>query len=468
MRIAVVGSGISGLAAAYLLDEDHEVVTFEAGDHVGGHTWTVPVEGPSGPTSVDTGFVVFNETTYPGLLAFFRHLGVAWRDSDMSFSVSCDATGLEYCGTSLSTIFAQPRNALKPSFLGMLRDIARFNRASVDLLKRDALDTPTLGEYVERGRYGRAFRDHYLVPMASAVWSSSPAQMMGFPAGLLLRFFENHRFLTVDSHLTWKVVDGGSSTYVARVLERLRGTLHTATPVERIERRTDERGDLTGIEITARPRGGSARTETFDAVVLATHADQALAALSDASEREREILRAFPFAQNEVVLHTDTSLLPTAPRARASWNYHVLSAPTDGAVVTYDMTRLQGLPGPERYLVTLNHTAAIDPSTVRLRFTTGHPIFTVDGARAQARHHEISGIRGTYFAGAWWRNGFHEDGLWSAFRVARQLGVEPAERLGAPLLATHPATRTDAGVGPGPDVGTDSAVGPGPDRRGVA
>lgn len=442
MRIAVVGSGISGLATAYLLDREHEVVVYEADDHIGGHTWTVPVEGPGGPRKVDTGFVVFNETTYPGLLALLRHLDVPWRDSDMSFSVACDATGLEYCGTSLATLFAQPGNALKPSFLGMLRDIARFNRESVALLERDALDTPTLGEYVERGGYGRAFRDHYLVPMASAVWSSSPARMMGFPAGLLLRFFENHRFLTVDSHLTWKVVEGGSSTYVERILERLRGQVRRSTPVERIERGIGSSG--ADVRITSRPGAGSPHPEDFDAVVLATHADQALELLADPSPLERELLGAFPFAQNDVVLHTDTSLLPRARRARASWNYHVLSEPTDGAVVTYDMTRLQGLPGPERYLVTLNHTAAIDPSRVLLRFTTGHPIFTVAGAHAQARHHEISGVDGTHYAGAWWRNGFHEDGLWSAFRVARALGVEPADRLDAPSLATEPDDRRGA------------------------
>jgi len=442
MRIAVVGSGISGLATAYLLDEAHEVVLYEAGDHVGGHTRTVGLTGREGVRRVDTGFVVFNETTYPGFLAFLRHLGVGWKDSDMSFSVACPSTGLEYCGTSLATLFAQPTNALRPSFLGMLRDIARFNRRSSELLAQDALETPTLGEYLEEGRYGRAFRDHYLVPMASAVWSSSPAQMMEFPAGLLLRFFQNHQFLTVDSHLTWKVVEGGSSAYVDQVCSRLQGSVRAATPVERIER--DQPGG--GVAITSRPQGGVSTREHFDAVVLATHADQALRLLHEPTPEERELLGAFPFSDNEVVVHTDTSLLPAAPRARASWNYHVRPEAPDRAIVTYDMTRLQGLPGPERFLVTLNHTSAIDPDLIRLRFRTGHPIFTVGGARAQSRHAEISGHRDTHYAGAWWRNGFHEDGLWSAFRVARALGVEPADRLGEPSLATDPATRTDSAI----------------------
>jgi predicted NAD/FAD-binding protein len=441
MRIAVIGSGISGLATAYLLDEAHEVVLYEAGDHLGGHTRTVALEGKEGTRRVDTGFVVFNETTYPGLLAFLRHLGVGWKDSDMSFSVACPSTGLEYCGTSLATLFAQPTNALRPSFLGMLRDIARFNRRSLELLSQDALETPTLGEYLEEGRYGRAFRDHYLVPMASAVWSSSPAQMMEFPAGLLLRFFQNHQFLTVDSHLTWKVVEGGSSAYVDQVCARLRGTVRTGTPVERIEReRLVPRG---GVTVTCRAPGGAPVREYFDAVVLATHADQALRLLDQPTPEEREILGAFPFSDNDVVVHTDTSLLPRAPRARASWNYHVVPETPDRAVVTYDMTRLQGLPGPERFLVTLNHTESIDPDQIRLRFRTGHPIFTVEGARAQTRHHEVSGTGVTHYAGAWWRNGFHEDGLWSAFRVSRALGVEPADRLGDPSLATDSATRTD-------------------------
>jgi predicted NAD/FAD-binding protein len=441
MRIAVVGSGISGLATAYLLDDEHEVVVYEASEHVGGHTRTVRLEGHDGPRRVDTGFVVFNETTYPGLLAFLRHLGVGWKDSDMSFSVACRSTGLEYCGTSLATLFAQPTNALRPSFLGMLRDIARFNRRSRELLARNALETPTLGAYIEEGRYGQAFRAHYLVPMASAVWSSSPAQMMEFPTGLLLRFFQNHRFLTVDSHLTWKVVEGGSSAYVERICARLRAPVRTATPVERIER--DRFASRGGVTVISRSPGGSPIREYYDAVVLATHADQALRMLDEPTPDERDILGAFPFSDNDVVVHTDTSLLPRAARARASWNYHVVPETPDRAVVTYDMTRLQGLPGPETFLVTLNHTEAIDPDLIRLRFRTGHPIFTVEGARAQSRHHEISGTGATHYAGAWWRNGFHEDGLWSAFRVARALGVEPAERLGDPALATRDDTRTD-------------------------
>jgi predicted NAD/FAD-binding protein len=448
MRIAVVGSGIAGLTTAYLLDQDHQVTVLEAGEHVGGHTRTVEIPDSTGmPRRVDTGFVVFNEATYPGLLALFRHLDVGWADSDMSFSVSCARTGLEYCGTSLATLFAQPRNLLRPRFLGMLRDILRFNRRSLRLLERDAVETPTLGAYLEEGGYGRAFRDHYLVPMASSVWSTSPARMMEFPAGFLLRFFRNHRFLTADDHLTWKVVRGGSDRYVSALLQRFRGVVRTGTPVLSVRRgpgeggegpdRRDRDGGGGGVTVrTGRAGSGDVVEERFDAVVVATHADQALALLEDPSAAESEILSAVPFVENEVVVHTDGSLLPRAPRARASWNYHVLPEPPEKTVVTYDMTRLQGLDGPDRFLVTLNRTEAVDPARVHLRFRTGHPVFTVEGWEAQGRHGEISGRRGIHYAGAWWRNGFHEDGVWSAFRVARALGVEPAERLGAPHLRT--------------------------------
>jgi predicted NAD/FAD-binding protein len=477
MRIAVVGSGIAGLTTAYLLDQDHQVTVLEAGEHVGGHTRTVEILDSIGtPRRVDTGFVVFNEATYPGLLALFRHLGVGWTDSDMSFSVSCARTGLEYCGTSPATLFAQPRNLLRPRFLGMLRDILRFNRRSLRLLERDAVETPTLGAYLEEGGYGRAFRDHYLVPMASSVWSTSPARMMEFPAGFLLRFFRNHRFLTADGHLTWKVVRGGSDRYVAALLERFRGTVRTGTRVLSVRREAGggdgaaegdggrRRGAGGGVAVRTRGAdSGTVAEERFDAVVVATHADQALALLGDPSPAEEEILSAVPFVENEVVVHTDPSLLPRAPRARASWNYHVLPEPPEKTVVTYDMTRLQGLGGPDRFLVTLNRTGAVDPARVHLRFRTGHPVFTVDGWEAQGRHGEISGRRGTHYAGAWWRNGFHEDGVWSAFRVARELGVDPAERLGAPeLLETpegggdgaRPRTRAPAGAAAGAAVPT--------------
>lgn len=432
MDIAVVGSGIAGLTAAYLLDPDHEVTVFEAAEHVGGHTRTVELEDSGGTTRrVDTGFVVFNEATYPGLLALLRHLGVGWTDSDMSFSVSCERTGLEYAGTSLATLFAQPRNLLRPRFLGMLRDIARFNRRSLALLERDAVETPTLGRYLEEGGYGDAFREHYLVPMAAAVWSSSPDRMMDFPAGFLLRFFRNHRFLTADGHYTWTVVDGGSDAYVQAIRGRMRGKLRTRTPVTGLRRVPGPDG---APGVTLEHGGESPGRTRFDAVVLATHADQALALLDAPSPAEREILGAFPFADNEVVVHTDTSLLPDAPRARASWNYHVLPDAPDRAVVTYDMTRLQGLGGPDRFLVTLNRADAVDPARVRLSFRTGHPIFTVAGWEAQGRWAEISGAGGIHYCGAWWRNGFHEDGVWSGLRVARALGADPAGRLDAPEL----------------------------------
>jgi len=449
MRIAIVGSGVAGLTTAYLLDADHDVVVFEAHAHVGGHTRTVELEDSTGTIRrVDTGFVVFNEATYPGLLALLRHLDVGWTDSDMSFSVANEASGLEYCGTSLATLFAQPSNLVRPRFLGMLRDILRFNGRSLALLERDAVDTPTLGEYLEEGGYGDAFVEDYLVPMGSAVWSSSPDRMMDFPAGFLLRFFRNHRFLTADDHWTWKVVEGGSDRYVDAIRARLSGPVQTSTPVRAVRRRP---GSAPPVLLQVEGDDGRVREEAFDAVVLACHADQALEILEDPTQEEKVLLGAFPFAENDVVVHTDISLLPSAPRARASWNYHVLPHTPESAVVTYDMTRLQGLGGPDRFLVTLNRTEAVDPSRIRLRFRTGHPVFTVAGWEAQQRHQEISGVRDTHYCGAWWRNGFHEDGVWSAFRVARALGVEPARRLEAPHLLSDPSgSGKDAQLPPTP------------------
>lgn len=490
MRIAVIGSGIAGLTTAYLLDRDHDVVVFEAQDHVGGHTRTVELESSGGTRRVDTGFVVFNEATYPGMLAFFRHLGVGWKDSDMSFSVACERTGLEYAGSSPATVFAQARNLVSPRFLGMLRDVLRFNgkaramAAAMGSGRIDAADTPTLRSLIDEAGYGPAFVDHYLVPMGSAIWSTSPRRMLDFPAGLMLRFLDNHRLLTVNGHLTWKVVEGGSSTYVDAVCSRLEGEIRTGTPVTAVRRGPVNGGPVSagpgsggpgrggpgdrmagrdysvgGVVITSRPAMGAPTrpssappvahgepvTEIFDAVVLACHSDQALALLADPTPAESEILGALPFGRNEVVVHTDTSLLPDAPRARASWNYHVLPETPDRAVVTYDMTRLQGLAGPERFLVTLNRSEAVDPDRIRLRFTTSHPVFTLEGYGAQERHGEISGVGRTWFAGAYWRNGFHEDGVQSAFRVARSFGVEPAERLGAVGLGKLPDLR---GYGP--------------------
>lgn len=422
-----MGAGVSGLVAAYLLDEAHDVVLFEAAPRVGGHTRTVELPASDGTTRrVDTGFVVFNEETYPGFLRLLRHLDVRWKDSDMSFSVSCERSGLEYAGTSLATLFAQPRNALRPRFLRMLVDIARFNRRARRLVEAEAVEMPTLRAFLDDGGYGRGLVEDYFVPMASAVWSARPDEVLDAPADFLLRFFHNHRFLTADGHLTWKVVEGGSDRYVEAVLDRFRGEVRTSTPVVGVRRLGPEGG------VTVRSDG---RPERFDAVAFACPADTSLALLDDPTPAERAVLGAFRFATNDVVVHTDTSLLADAPRARASWNYHVPAGTPDRVVVTYDMTRLQGLEGPDRFLVTLNRASGIDPARIHLRFSTGHPVFTVEAVAAQERHGDIS--RGaTHHAGAWWRNGFHEDGVWSAFRVARALGVDPVARLGPSELST--------------------------------
>jgi predicted NAD/FAD-binding protein len=402
MRIAVIGSGIAGNVAARRLHREHEVTLFEAGSHAGGHSDTHDVTVAGQQVAVDTGFIVYNERTYPRFTALLADLGVATQESSMSFSVRDEATGLEYNGTSLNALFAQRRNLLRPSFLGMVRDILRFNREAPAVLEAAGGEL-TLGELLERGRYGGAFREHYLVPMGAAIWSTSPAAMLGFPARFFVRFLHNHGMLTVDRRPVWRTVRGGSRHYVDRLVAPFRRRIRLDTPVEWVRR-------YPGF-VVVKPRGHEA--EHFDAVFLACHSDQALALLADADGPEREVLSAIPFQRNEAVLHTDPRLLPRRRLARAAWNYHVPSG--DGPVaVTYDMNVLQRLDTPEPLLVTLNRSDAIDPARILKRITYHHPLFTPASVAAQARQREINGVRRTYYCGAWWRNGFHEDGVASA------------------------------------------------------
>jgi len=412
MRIAVVGTGVSGLVAARELAPNHELTVFEAGEWVGGHTNTVEVDAASGRQRVDTGFIVFNERTYPRFCALLRELGVEWRKSDMSFSVRREATGLEYNGTSLSGMLARRSNALRPSFWRMVRDVLRFYREAPALLH--GADDPTFVEYLERGGYSREFVDDHLVPMCSAVWSARPETLRSFPMRFLVRFFDNHGFLQVDGRPQWLVVRGGSSSYVDPLVEPFRDRIRLRTPVRRIERRPD------GVHVqTAR-----GETEVFDRVVLATHADTSLRLLADATRAERTVLGAFEYQRNDVVLHTDASLMPRRRRAWASWNYHVADPPSELPTVTYWMNNLQGLAGDTEYFVTLNRTDDIDPAKVLRTFVYDHPVFTTEAVRAQERHAEIDGAERVHFCGAYWGYGFHEDGVRSGQEVARRLELE--------------------------------------------
>ena len=412
MKIAIIGSGIAGLTSAYLLNRRHDITVFEASDWIGGHTHTVDVEVNGQRYAVDTGFIVFNDWTYPNFIRLLSQLGVGFKDTEMSFSVSDPLTGVEYNGHSLNTLFAQRRNLFSPKFIGMVRDILRFNReALLDLNNQRIAADMTLGDYLKANAYSERFIQHYIVPMGAAIWSMSLADMLGFPLQFFVRFFKNHGLLSVSDRPQWCVIDGGSSSYIAPLTESFREKIRLNCPVTRVER------DADGVIVHS-----NAGIERFDKVVFACHSDQALGLLAQPSETEQSILGALPYADNDVVLHTDTRLLPKRPMAWASWNYR-LGGPVDQpAAVTYDMNILQGIQSDSTFCVSLNQTAAIDPNKILARFTYAHPQYSLGGMAAQARWQELLGANHSYFCGAYWASGFHEDGVVSALRVAREFG----------------------------------------------
>ena len=464
MRIAVVGTGISGLLSARLLHHaGHEVVVYEASPRLGGHTHTRDVSRGGRTLPIDSGFIVFNHRTYPHLTRLFEVLGVETRESEMSFSVQCRRTGLEWCGTNLDTLFCQRRNLLSPGFWGMVRDVLRLQKAAPELIETLGPHT-TLGEVLQEGGYGQRFIDHYIVPMGSAIWSAEPRRMLEFPALTFLRFFWNHGMLSIDDRPVWRTVVGGSREYLGPLTAPFRDSIRLASPVTSIRR------VYGGVEVTAadgsvgevdgtlgdadRGRGsGRQTTERYDEVVLALHSDQALALLDDPSREEREILGALPYQRNEAVLHTDQRHLPSKRKAWSSWNYVIPEAERDTVSVTYDMNILQGFEGPERYLVTLNPCEPIDPDKVVERMVYHHPIFDKAGIAAQARRDEIDGVRHTHYCGAYWRYGFHEDGAMSAVHVAERFGIDGVESLARP-----PAPRAEAGSAAGATTGSASGA----------
>lgn len=417
MKIAIVGTGISGMVAAYLLHRDHEITVFEGADYIGGHTNTIDVEMDGGTYAIDTGFIVFNDWTYPNFIALLNRLGVASQPSDMSFSVTCERSGLEYNGTNLNTLFAQRRNLLRPSFYRMIRDILRFNRESPELLTQ-LEPGPSLGSYLDTHRYSSAFIDHYIVPMGAAIWSADHAAVLGFPARYLVQFFNNHGMLSVDHRPTWRVVQGGSRRYAEQLVAPFRDRIHLKSPVESIGRYPDF------VEVRTSLAGRDDRTLRFDHVIIGAHSNQALAMLADPSPSEKDILSAIRYQENEAVLHTDASLLPRRKLAWAAWNYHLLPHRPDRAVVTYHMNRLQRLSASHEFCVTLNHTQAIDPAKILRRITYHHPVYSQEAVAAQKRHNEISGINRTSYCGAYWGFGFHEDGVKSALAVCKPFGKD--------------------------------------------
>jgi len=413
-QLAVIGSGIAGMAAAYYLSRKHTVVLFEKENRIGGHTHTISVPTESGVVPVDTGFIVHNNRTYPNLIRLFRELGVATQDSDMSFSVSCGNTGLEYSSRGANGFFAQRKNLLRLAHFGLFKEILRFNRQAPKLLAAPDPESISLGEYLERGRYTSTFRDFYLYPMASAVWSTSLAKMSEFPAATLIRFFDNHGMLSLNREPKWKVLRGGSSSYIRPLTAPYRERIRTRVDIRSVRRRDN------GVELEF----AAGHSEWFDEVVFACHGNQALSLLAQPTPAELDVLQHFRTSRNETVLHTDENLLSRNARVRASWNYHLNGHCNGGATMTYHMNRLQSLRVPEQFCVTLNSNDHVRPEKVVRRLTYSHPLYTREAIAAQKRWNEISGKNRTHFCGAYWFYGFHEDGLNSAMRVARAGGVD--------------------------------------------
>ena len=412
MRIAIIGAGIAGLTCAHLLHPRHEITVFEAAERPGGHTSTVDVEAERELHRVDTGFIVFNDRNYPGFELLLERLGVATQPSTMSFSVSDGRGEFEYNGASANGLFARRSSLLRPSFHRMIRDLLRFNREAPALIGLNG-SGPTLLDFLDEGGYSREFVERLILPQASAVWSTDPRALRTFPASLLAEFFDNQGMFGFHGRPDWRAVVGGSSRYVERLTAPMRDRLRLSTPVARIERHADR------VEVTPE-RGGP---EAFDEVIVAAHSDQALAILADPSPAEAEVLGAIPYQPNDVVLHTDSSLLPRRRRARASWNFHLQDEPADRTTVTYHMNRLQSLDAEPDFCVTLNRTEAIDPERVIGAREFSHPVFTNAALAAQNRWGEVSGVRRTHYCGAYWGYGFHEDGVQSGLRVCESFGA---------------------------------------------
>jgi len=411
MKIAIIGGGISGLTTALLLCGEHDITLFEANDYPGGHTNTLDVTHDGTRYAVDTGFIVFNERTYPNFIQLLERLRVPSQPSVMSFSVVCETTGLQYRASNLDSFFAQRKNLLSLPFWRMLLEIFRFNRFSAELYGSNDLSL-TLGDYLRSNGYSPLFIEKFLIPMGAAVWSADPAQFLEFPAAAFVQFFTNHGMLNVVDQPTWRVIKGGSRQYVEPLIRPFRDRIRLSTPVEQVRRFADR--------VTVTPRGGE--PEVFDHVVLACHSDQALALLADPSDGERELLGAIPYQKNDTVLHTDSRMLPSLPKARASWNCLLPRTQQGGVVLTYWMNLLQTLNAPVDFCVTLNNPEAIDPNAIIRRLLYHHPVYSAAAFAAQKRRDEISGVNRTSYCGAYWSWGFHEDGVKSALAVCQQFG----------------------------------------------
>lgn len=422
MKIAIIGSGISGLTAAYYLAPHADVTLYEKEGRLGGHTATVDVELDGRNYAIDTGFIVYNEKTYPNFIRLLGELGVAVKKTCMGFSVSSRLDGLEYSGSGLGSLFAQKRNLFSIRHWRMIADILRFNRqAPKDLQAGRVHELTTLGEYLKRNRYSEGFINHYLVPMGAAIWSASTAAMLDFPMKFFIRFFHNHGLLKIRNRPQWYVIEGGSRSYIAPLLSASGVELQLDAHIHSVTREQ-------GKACLHMADGTSA---IYDEVIFACHSDQALALLGDPTTAEQSVLGAMPYQMNEVVLHTDENLLPCLRSTWSSWNYLLHSYRQDQATLTYNMNILQGLKAPVTFCVTLNDTKAIQPQKILAQFQYAHPVFTRESMQAQQRWAEVNGVAQRWYCGAYWRNGFHEDGVVSGLQVANGI----LKKMGRPVVS---------------------------------
>ncbi len=415
MKIAIIGTGISGLTAAYLLNNDHEIHIFEKDERIGGHTATKQVAVNNREYAIDTGFIVYNDWTYPNFIKLMEKLGVETQPTTMGFSVTAHDGDYEYSGENFNTLFAQRRNIFKVKHWKMLLDIVRFNKQAISDLDSGAVNVDmTLAEYLRDNDYSQQFIDYYLIPMGCAIWSASTDMMMQFPLLFFVRFFKNHGLLSVSDRPQWRVLKGGSSSYLPKLTQGIEDNIHLNSSIESVLRSSD------GVKLAF----SDGSVQEFDEVIFACHSDQALALLSDASVAEKEVLGDIAYKSNDVVLHTDINLLPKNKRTWSSWNYLLGSTHQDSAVLTYDMNILQGIDADETFCVTLNASEKIDKTKILGKYQYSHPVFTQQAIAAQERWEDINGVNKTWYCGAYWSNGFHEDGCSSGVRVATALGAE--------------------------------------------
>ncbi|MEP1551393.1 MAG: FAD-dependent oxidoreductase [Paraglaciecola sp.] len=413
-NIAIIGSGISGLTTAYLLNQKHKVSVFEKNDYIGGHTATVDIKVKQKEYSIDTGFIVFNNKTYPRFLKLLSQLKLAPQETEMSFSVKNQNTGLEYNGHSLSTLFAQKRNVLRPKFWKLILDILRFNKICKQLFSEDSIPLDlTLGEFLDNEQFNDYFCQHYILPMGAAIWSTSLNEMRQFELGFFIRFFHHHGLLNVSDRPQWYVIPGGSREYIAPLIAKFKNDIHLNASISKVSRELDK----------VRLYFEDGTSQDFDEVVFACHSDQALALLADPTPLETEILGDIDYQNNDVVLHTDISLLPKRKAAWASWNYQLDGNFDRQASVTYNMNILQGIASKETFCVTLNQSEQIAPDKIIRNFTYAHPVFNQACIAAQQKRDSICGVNHTHFVGAYWYNGFHEDGVRSATDIGLRFGI---------------------------------------------